>query len=222
MAIRVKQVGEIRGIRILLSDRHHDVASLLTNLEPLAGRGDEEIVACELPIVIGDGAAARSVLIALSPFLTAKMFEAAKVEPFFIERNGDAPKDIPFLALFRGKLFAPERDLLHAEEREEVALRVKKAVYAEENEMNSLKSYVANMEAATKFREDGPRREAIPDDVKLVVWSRDGGACVLCGSKDKLHFDHIIPFAKGGSDIAENIQILCEPCNLRKSDKIAF
>ena len=65
-----------------------------------------------------------------------------------------------------------------------------------------------------------PRR-MIPTSVKLEVWKRDGGKCVLCGAIDELHFDHIIPFSKGGSSlIAENIQLLCARHNLEKRDKI--
>jgi 5-methylcytosine-specific restriction endonuclease McrA len=78
------------------------------------------------------------------------------------------------------------------------------------------------MEAAIAFQQSGPKREVIPDDVKLLVWSRDGGACTRCGAKQQLHFDHVIPVAKGGSNVPVNIQLLCQPCNLRKSDKIAF
>ena len=45
--------------------------------------------------------------------------------------------------------------------------------------------------------------------------------CVECGSEDNLHFDHIIPFSKGGSSlVAENIQILCARHNLEKRDTI--
>jgi hypothetical protein len=61
----------------------------------------------------------------------------------------------------------------------------------------------------------------IPTSVKLEVWKRDKGKCVQCGSQDNLHFDHIIPFSKGGSSlIAKNIQILCARHNLSKKDKI--
>jgi len=63
-------------------------------------------------------------------------------------------------------------------------------------------------------------REAIPDDVKLVVWKRDGGKCVQCGSRSNLEYDHVIPVAKGGSNTARNIQLLCESCNRAKGANI--
>jgi hypothetical protein len=61
----------------------------------------------------------------------------------------------------------------------------------------------------------------IPTSVKLAVWKRDGGKCAECGSKVNLHFDHIIPWSRGGSstDVA-NIQLLCAAHNLIKSDEI--
>jgi 5-methylcytosine-specific restriction endonuclease McrA len=44
---------------------------------------------------------------------------------------------------------------------------------------------------------------------------------VICSEKDNLHFDHVIPFSRGGSSItAENIQLLCSRHNLDKSDRI--
>jgi HNH endonuclease len=61
----------------------------------------------------------------------------------------------------------------------------------------------------------------IPTPVKLEVWRRDGGRCVRCGSTTNLHFDHIIPFSRGGSSlVAENIQLLCARHNLEASDHI--
>lgn len=61
----------------------------------------------------------------------------------------------------------------------------------------------------------------IPTLVKVEVWKRDQGKCVICGVKDNLHFDHDIPYSKGGSSItAENVRLLCARHNLQKSDKI--
>jgi 5-methylcytosine-specific restriction endonuclease McrA len=55
----------------------------------------------------------------------------------------------------------------------------------------------------------------------LEVWKRDAGKCRECGSPDELHFDHILPVAKGGTSLtAENIQLLCARHNLEKSDHI--
>jgi hypothetical protein len=61
----------------------------------------------------------------------------------------------------------------------------------------------------------------IPSSVKLDVWKRDRGRCVKCGAQVNLHFDHIIPYSKGGSSlVAQNIQLLCARHNLEKRDKI--
>ncbi len=68
---------------------------------------------------------------------------------------------------------------------------------------------------------DLQRNRVIPAAVKLEVWQRDAGRCVACGSRDNLHFDHVIPFSRGGSSLtADNIQILCARHNLEKRDKI--
>ncbi len=61
----------------------------------------------------------------------------------------------------------------------------------------------------------------IPSEIKKEVWKRDGGKCVLCGATQNLHFDHDLPFSRGGASItAVNIRLLCAKHNLAKSDKI--
>jgi hypothetical protein len=66
-----------------------------------------------------------------------------------------------------------------------------------------------------------PRR-LIPTPIKLEVWKRDHGRCVKCGATDELHFDHIIPFSRGGTSLtADNIQLLCARHNLEKSDSLS-
>jgi hypothetical protein len=61
----------------------------------------------------------------------------------------------------------------------------------------------------------------IPTAVKVEVWRRDQGRCVTCGATDNLHFDHDVPYSKGGSSItAQNVRLMCARHNLSKGDKI--
>jgi hypothetical protein len=61
----------------------------------------------------------------------------------------------------------------------------------------------------------------ISSEIKKEVWKRDNGKCVICGSVKNLHFDHDLPFSKGGTSLTtKNIRLLCAKCNLAKSDKI--
>jgi len=77
-----------------------------------------------------------------------------------------------------------------------------------------------------KAKQENPMQDIehsriIPGAVKVEVWKRDRGRCVMCGSADNLHFDHIIPFSKGGSSlVVANIQLLCARHNLAKRDRI--
>lgn len=60
--------------------------------------------------------------------------------------------------------------------------------------------------------------------LRAQVLIRDSCICQMCGaspSKDSavnLHADHIKPWAKGGETVLENLQTLCEKCNIGKSD----
>ena len=66
---------------------------------------------------------------------------------------------------------------------------------------------------------------SIPGDVMQEVYVRDGGKCTHpdCDATDNLHFDHKIPYSKGGSSkTAKNIQLLCARHNLSKHDKLIY
>lgn len=75
-----------------------------------------------------------------------------------------------------------------------------------------------------KFEETKKQeRKIMNDDIRYNVLKRDNYSCQICGAtaKDgaKLHVDHIIPVSKGGKTVMNNLQTLCERCNIGKSDK---
>lgn len=45
--------------------------------------------------------------------------------------------------------------------------------------------------------------------------------CAICGTSLSKgdHLDHIVPLARGGRHAPDNLQLLCPPCNLHKSDR---
>jgi len=64
--------------------------------------------------------------------------------------------------------------------------------------------------------------------LRYKVLNRDNFKCVKCGASPatdyscKLHIDHIIPFSQDGKTIFDNLQTLCEKCNLGKGDRFFF
>ena len=62
----------------------------------------------------------------------------------------------------------------------------------------------------------------VPAKVRVQVLDRDNSTCQLCGATIadgvKLHVDHIVPLSKGGTNELDNLQTLCQDCNLGKSD----
>jgi len=64
-------------------------------------------------------------------------------------------------------------------------------------------------------------RRAIPSWVKQEVYKRDKGRCVVCGAADQLHFDHDLPYSKGGTGMTpHNVRVLCARHNLQKGARI--
>jgi 5-methylcytosine-specific restriction endonuclease McrA len=61
--------------------------------------------------------------------------------------------------------------------------------------------------------------------VRVKALNRDNFRCAFCGKSPatnvgtKLHIDHIVPFSKGGTNAIDNLQTLCEECNLGKSNE---
>jgi len=51
------------------------------------------------------------------------------------------------------------------------------------------------------------------------VYHSQGKYCLCCGS-DKIYFDHVVPLSVGGTNTANNLQLLCSRCNNRKRQQI--
>lgn len=79
----------------------------------------------------------------------------------------------------------------------------------------------SSLPAAKRVRLSVEDRHEIPLRLKWKVHVRDNFRCVACGKNPPqhgvtLHADHIRPWVDGGKTVLENLQTLCEPCNLGK------
>lgn len=79
---------------------------------------------------------------------------------------------------------------------------------------------------ATRGRPYSETGREVPLKIRYEVLRRDRYRCVRCGkspatdSATILHVDHIVPFARGGTSTAGNLQALCLSCNLGKGASI--
>lgn len=118
--------------------------------------------------------------------------------------------------------------------------------HTKENRARAAKWRIENLERAKEYRRTwgknnraklnvlGHKRRAVEreadgsftsDDLKRI-YRMQGGKCPYCQSslKHKYEIDHIIPLSKGGSNYANNIQLLCDnisgnACNQSKNAK---
>lgn len=109
--------------------------------------------------------------------------------------------------------------------------------YSPQTYSRAFGSYRNALERFVAWANEDPSFEApIPQDAKTKkrtprnanwrqraqVLLRDGATCKMCGARPedgaKLHVDHIVPYANGGETVLENLQILCEQCNIGKSN----
>lgn len=75
----------------------------------------------------------------------------------------------------------------------------------------------------SKKKTSTTKRKAFTKSIRHEVFKKCNYRCVECGAtKDQtsLHIDHILPISKGGNDELNNLQILCQACNLAKHNRI--
>lgn len=216
--MKIKKVGKLNDRNEVLGKIPGSIAAILTSND-----FDPEVPTTELilPMIIGQGIAAREIKVealvateALNTQHTNPVSLASK-ETFTMYEG-----EYLGVFIFKNQIFMVEAAFLESTTEEEAILLIKKQIYSEDNKLKRLRQEVEVMERV--INRIGFARTVIPESVKLLIYARDEGKCVRCGSTEKLHFDHIIPVSKGGGNSENNIQLLCEYCNLQKSDKIAF
>lgn len=117
--------------------------------------------------------------------------------------------------LFEGRLYKDSEGLT-GDEVKALLIARKKQQHSRIERAKSISASPSTLQNSASNRS----RTAIPDDVKLLVWQRDQGRCIKCGSNVELQFDHIIPVSLGGASTPENLQILCGRCNRAKSNSV--
>ena len=69
-----------------------------------------------------------------------------------------------------------------------------------------------------------PRARYVPMWLRKAVFFREQGRCAICSqdlsgllrTDHRVHYDHILPLAMGGTNDPVNFQMVCENCNLQK------
>lgn len=93
----------------------------------------------------------------------------------------------------------------------------------EETIVDLIKLFESKLTASAFAKE---QRNLMTKKLREQIKKRDNFTCCTCGNSTYdepnllLEIDHIIPVAKGGCTIEENLQTLCWKCNRAKSDKI--
>lgn len=103
-----------------------------------------------------------------------------------------------------------------ASDTELTALDVRALVNQDQNKRRLALEKAHALQAMSEQLDKPRQREHISREVRIEVWQRDAGRCVECAAQESLEFDHIIPFAMGGSNTVRNLQLLCGDCNRRK------
>lgn len=200
-----------------------DIAAYLTNLEyrfssfrcsgltlplTLMPEGKEERLRIEFPTQALEDQQSQPV------FLNDK-------EPFRDRRPRLHSNEHRFLGivLYQNHFYCVETDAVNQYSIKEAVALIKGKAVTEERDFKRIRREVKAVDQLSNRRGEYPG-PLIPEAVQLVVYARDNGRCVQCGSKEKIQFDYVVPFAIGGSMTTDNIYILCQVCRLRKPGNV--
>lgn len=151
-----------------------------------------------------------------------------KLEIFKVVENHTAKEAEKLLSEMRGVKIKTKLMLELDEEAEELWKQTKNtfAHIKKGDELElfkiALKTLLLKKESSTQPRRTVPlltstqplKTRYINTQTKKWIWQRDQSKCQNCGGKYALQLDHVLPYAKGGSNEVSNLRVLCRSCNL--------
>lgn len=159
----------------------------------------------------------------MPPLIGDKPLTAAERQRRYRERNAEKVRE----SQQRWLAANPER-------RREVA----RSFYERNRESEMARSVAwraANLDAVRRHRRESHYRNYAKDIMRMsarranvrafIITDRDvrrlmSQACAECGDVRNLHVDHIVPLSRGGRHSVGNLQMLCQPCNLSKNNRL--
>jgi hypothetical protein len=72
-------------------------------------------------------------------------------------------------------------------------------------------------EQGIEWEIDAHLAEPIPEHVKRLVYNRDGGRCLACGSDELIQYGRVVPWSLGGGNEPQNLRVLCAGCSRRQA-----
>jgi 5-methylcytosine-specific restriction endonuclease McrA len=75
------------------------------------------------------------------------------------------------------------------------------------------------VQAMREAKRDTSRRQDSHRAKRAEIRTRDGMACVYCGSTKYLTVDHVVPRSLGGDNEPDNLVCSCKDCNSRKGER---
>jgi 5-methylcytosine-specific restriction endonuclease McrA len=92
---------------------------------------------------------------------------------------------------------------------------------AKHDESDPCSRHISSEERSFEKRDESdPHSRYIPSALRREVYARDGGQCTFvsttetrCCTRRTLEFDHIVPFAQGGTMTRDNLRLMCRSHN---------
>jgi len=90
------------------------------------------------------------------------------------------------------------------------------------NRINTKDPFGLGIRTSSKKKTDRDTRRSFTQSQKNEIWDKQEGMCAKCEETLKragTHYDHKIPWEKGGKTEVKNGQALCATCHSIKSNK---